>query len=72
MPIKATTLLYGVWGSSPSDVWAVGLGGEIFHWNGSEWLRNESGTTERLRGIWGSGASDLWAVGASGTILRRH
>jgi hypothetical protein len=30
-----TSTLYGVWGSGANDVWAVGAGGVVLHWNGS-------------------------------------
>src|SRR5260370_592420 len=68
-----TADLAGVWGSGPSDVWAVGGIGTIstiLHWDGSAWTSIPSGTTDRFLGVWGSGASDVWAVGAGGTI--RH
>ena len=68
--------LFSIWGSSASDVWAVGgaYGGApavILHWNGSDWS-DESlppDRTPRLRGVWGTGPSNAWAVGAAGTIL---
>ncbi len=59
--------LFGVWGSSGSDVWAVGEQG-ILRWNGSAWARVETGDYG-LRAVWGSSASDVWAVGSGGTIL---
>ena len=31
-----TNWLYGVWGSGPKDVWAVGAR-IIVHWNGVDW-----------------------------------
>ncbi len=62
--------LFGVWGSGPSDVWAVGWGGTILRWDGRAWARVSSGATVDLLGVWGSGPSDVWAVGEGGTILR--
>ena len=32
-----TEFLEGVWGTSASDVWAVGFGGTILHYNGTTW-----------------------------------
>lgn len=61
--------LYRVWGSGPSDVWAVGARGTILHWNCAAWSVVTSGTAQDLYGVWGSGPSDVWAVGAQGTIL---
>ena len=62
--------LLGVWGTSPSDAWAVGYGDPILHWNGSAWSPSRSGTSVELSGVWGSGPSDVWVAGA-GAILHR-
>jgi photosystem II stability/assembly factor-like uncharacterized protein len=35
--------LYGVWGTSPSNVVAVGQGGTILKWNGKTWTEENSG-----------------------------
>jgi len=37
MHSPATDLLLNIWGSSSSDVFAVGYGGTILHYNGSSW-----------------------------------
>lgn len=69
--------VYGVWGPSANDTWAVGARCEwslgqciqviaVSRWQGDTWrafpVPYEVGT---LAGIWGSGASDVWAVGAT-------
>ncbi|MBL8604879.1 MAG: hypothetical protein JNK72_23325 [Myxococcales bacterium] len=59
---------FAIWGSSASDVWVLG-NGAARHWNGREWERVLTGTTEPLRAAWGSAANDVWAVGDNGTIL---
>ena len=53
----------GVWGSSGSDVFAVGECGTILHYDGSELVAMSSGTTRALYGVWGSSGSDVFAVG---------
>lgn len=58
-----------VWGSSPTDVFAVGGGGTILHYDGSAWRSMESGTAAHLRGIGGSAPNDVFAVGSDGVIL---
>jgi len=63
MKYKLSNNLWGVWGSSASDVFAVGSGGTILHYNGSAWNGMTTGTTSGLRGVWGSSASDVFAVG---------
>jgi hypothetical protein len=62
--------LYGIWGSSESDVFVVGEGGTILHYNGSDWSHMDSGVTETLYRVWGSSGTDVYVVGESGTILR--
>jgi hypothetical protein len=61
--------LDGLWGSGATDVWAVGAGGTILHWDGAAWSPSPSGTNADLSSVWGSGATDVWAVGVGGTIL---
>lgn len=61
--------LLSVWGSSERDLWAVGSGGVIMHYEGITWKKVPSGVTDDLYGVWGSGPRDVWAVGESGAIL---
>ena len=39
--------LYGVWGSAADDVWAVGDGGTLLHWDGFAWTRADLGRASR-------------------------
>ncbi|MCX6150366.1 MAG: hypothetical protein NTX22_07595 [Ignavibacteriales bacterium] len=64
--------IYRIWGSSPSDVWAISGGGDldktIFHFDGNKWT-----TDGRLRpispsSIWGFSAKDIWIGGMNGMI----
>jgi hypothetical protein len=64
-----TTPKFGVWGSSSTDVFIVGAGGEIDRFNGSTVQPQGSPTTRNLYGIDGRGPSDIFAVGATGTII---
>ena len=68
-PLPQGNNLSGVWGSSGSDVFAVGVGGTILHYNGGVWTTMTSGVTNSLFGVWGSSGSDVFAVGTGGTIL---
>ena len=43
-----------LWGSSPSDIYAVGINGAIAHYDGARWRRIESGTTVNIQDIWGA------------------
>ena len=55
--------LEGIWGSSATDVFAVGYYGTILHYNGSVWSEMTSGTSQPLRDIWGTSGTDVFAVG---------
>jgi hypothetical protein len=68
--------LSGVWGTSSTDVFAVGDYGTILHYDGTEWSPMTSGIDKYLGGVWGTSSSDVYAVehlwdGANwnGTIL---
>jgi hypothetical protein len=65
----STEALSAVWGSSGSDVYAVGEHGAMLHYNGTSWAVMDSGTNDHLAGIWGNSGSDVYAVGSNGIIL---
>jgi hypothetical protein len=66
-----TDALLGLWGSSQKDIFAVGKGGAILHYDGSTWTTEASSTTVDLRAVWGA-SGEVFAVGAGGTILHRY
>jgi hypothetical protein len=71
VPSPTTSRLVGIWGSSPTNIWAVGElsfeSGDIIHYNGTSWSTVLSGPFFLTR-VWGTSASDIWAVG-SGEIM---
>jgi len=64
-----TEYLTGIWGSSETDIFAVGYNGKILHYNGTNWSFQDSGTINYLYGVWGSSATNVFAVGDSSTIV---
>jgi len=75
--------VYGVWGATPDDVWAVGgfagRDGFAWRWDGAEWSavdlpadlpRTATGEIPALFKVWGRGPDDVWMVGGQGTVLR--
>lgn len=54
--------LTSIWGSGANDIWAVGSGGTIVHWDGSGWVRTPSGTAETFTAVYGTGAKDVYAL----------
>ncbi len=63
--------LYAVWGSGPTDVYAVGAHCAIAHYDGSSW-RNATPylpPSFDLKAVWGTEANHVFAVGDGGLIL---
>jgi hypothetical protein len=57
--------LWDVWGTSASDVYAVG-DDAILHYDGKSWTKvSDQGGSD----VWGSSPTDVFVVGSGGTIL---
>jgi len=61
-----STTLFGVWGASGTDVFAVGDTGTILHYDGTRWTAQISGTAGALYAVWGTSGNDVFAVGGGG------
>ncbi len=68
-PLPFGADMNAAWGSAANDVWAVGNGGILAHYDGASWALQPSGVVSDLLAMWGSAAHDVWAVGSGGTIL---
>jgi hypothetical protein len=63
--------LYELWGSSAHDVFAVGNGGAVSHFDGKEWLPQETPpATGNLRAVWGVRSDEVYAAGERGSLIR--
>jgi hypothetical protein len=79
MDTPGTSTVWGVWGETEDDLWAVGgdpdlSPGFIWHYDGTAWNDVTDQLPEAVRGsviykIWGQSKNDVWAVGADGTAL---
>jgi hypothetical protein len=54
-----TATLRAIWGTSGTDVYAVGDGGAIVHYDGSSWSAMASGTTWNLSDVFGTPAPEV-------------
>jgi len=68
--------LYGVWGSSPTNVFAAGEAATLLRWDGSSWTAIPLGALtvlNTLTGVWVSSANNVFVVAddRSGLILHR-
>src|SRR5690242_13730222 len=70
MSIATTSAMRDVWGTSPSDVFAVGDNGTILHFDGSAWNRMVSGTSASLTKVWGASSTEVYASSPDNAILR--
>ena len=73
--------IYGTWGASPTDIWAVGgavespdTGGVIWHYDGVNWTSLDlsavrEGGIPQLFKVWGRSTGDVYAVGFRGIVL---
>ncbi len=66
------TVLESIWGSSPTDIWAVGPGGDkdktIYHFDGTKW--NNDGISRSLapRCVFGFAQNNVWFGGYGNNI----
>jgi len=69
MATTTTSPLRAIWDAASGDVYAVGDGGVITHWNGSEWLTMPSGVTSPLRALHGTSQTHILVGGDNGVVL---
>ncbi|OJY15852.1 MAG: hypothetical protein BGO98_24615 [Myxococcales bacterium 68-20] len=67
-PADTRRAFTSVWGTGKNDVWAVGSGGAVIHFDGTEWKDSSLPTTRTLFSVGGSGPDDVWIVGTYGTL----
>jgi len=84
-PGQSRHIIFGLWGESPDDAYAVGsIGGRngfVWHWDGAAWTelllpedlpRDGNADNPGFFKVWGDGAGQVWVVGARGVVLRRQ
>src|SRR5690606_11494877 len=79
MTTPGTGTVFGIWGASPSDVWAVGgesenIGGFAWRLEGDSWVPEPSlpadiPTSAAIWKVFGTGSDDAWIVGSNGVSL---
>ncbi len=78
------TVLENIWGSSPTDVWAVGPGGDkdktIYRFNGQQWVNDGISRPLAPTAVFGFAQNDVWLAGTlgddiwhyDGTVLSKY
>ena len=59
-----------IWGSGPTDIWAVGSPNTFLRFRGAAWEQWPSVSTATATGIWGVARDTAWAVFNNGDIMR--
>ncbi len=68
MDTNVTDDLRGIWGSSLTNIFAVGKQ-VILRYDGNVWTKMPDAAFYHLNGVWGSAEEDVFAVGMGGAIL---
>ena len=66
---RANTPLFGLWASSPDNVWAVGDDGRVCRFDGDAWHEVDCPTDAHLRAVLRCPDGTLMVAGAQGTVL---
>ena len=78
MDTPGDATVYGIWGTSENDLWAVGgnVGSGAFAWrfDGTSWSNVEGFPPVLVKSaslfkVWGASPDDVWMVGTEGTVL---
>lgn len=62
--------IYGMWGTAPNNVYAVGNGGGLFHYAGAGWTQQANFTDKDLRGVHGVSETEIYAIGLQGSAAK--
>jgi len=68
--LSAGGTLRAVAGSGTGELWAVGAGNAVVHWDGSTWSADCTVSSSPLLAIWSAGPGETWAVGEGRVIVR--
>ena len=70
-PAPQANRIRGMGGSADDDVWLVGDGNTVLHWNGERWSdRHGALRGLDLYSVWSSGPDDVWVAGDHGVSYR--
>lgn len=67
---QVSATLNGIDGFNADDLYAVGMGGAIWHWDGRIWTQLDSPTNVTLNSVRCSASGDVFIGGAGGILLR--
>ncbi len=68
MESGTTQFLRAVWGSSATNVFAVGDSGTVLHYDGQLWSRTRIAADLRLTDVWGASGTDVFVTSSDDSI----
>ena len=71
--LPTNSLVRGIWGFNPKDIFAVGVGATVLHYNGNEWEEFNNLHLDRFNSysdIWGISHNNLFIAGDMGEVYR--
>lgn len=68
--VESAVGLWDIDGLREQDIYAVGYGGEIWHYNGNEWIQQESPTNVGLNCVRCVSDNEVYVCGMSGILIR--
>ena len=72
MNLQVSSFLAATWGAGANDVYAVGDGGLLVHYDGSSWTKVPTGSTESFLSIWGDLSRKVERAVAADGPARAH
>ena len=64
--LPVSSFILALWGSSSTDIWAMGDHGTVLHDSGSGWSTHASLGSDRIWNLSGRGPNDIWATSTDG------
>jgi len=61
-----------IWGTSDTDIFAVGDFGTIEHYDGKKWVKQNSSSSRHLSDVWGTSPTNVYAVGEVDTTSQPY
>jgi hypothetical protein len=68
LPVDLPRRLLRVWGTSSTDLFAVGAIGMVAHYDGTTWRQMYTGTAENFSALHGTSHADVYAGGPNSTL----
>ncbi len=70
VPFEESSSVTSMWGSTATDIWAVGTYGAALHFDGNAWSSHPLPLPETVQSVWADATTGAWLVTAGGSLFR--